>query len=210
MASLLFIFSCMQKIFLTSILFLSMIGSAIAADIDPIAQTKALLDQYSARVKSLEAENTILREEMRKAGIKIPLSAYSGVVQTNTVPVVIDTPISTGSTSVITGTTAPVVTTSGEINFSEIEKVHGSVYTGFIKRIISEWDKVRDAYLMPKDAHIGGYEFVVQGNLDHVYIDIIYTGSTGSGIYDAKLLYQFDKTTFARKLIGFFEYNPAT
>lgn len=137
-----------------------MIGSAIAADIDPIAQTKALLDQYSARVRSLEAENAILREEMRKAGIQIPLSAYSGVVQTNTTPV-IDAPIATGTTSTVTGTVLPVVTTSGEINFSEIEKVHGILYTGFIKRIISEWDKVRDAYLMPKDAHIGGYEFVV-------------------------------------------------
>ncbi len=47
--------------------------------------------------------------------------------------------------------------------------------------------------------------------MDHVYVDIIYTGSvTGTGIYDAKILYQFDKTTFARKLIGFFEYNPTT
>lgn len=186
-------------------------GSAIAADIDPIAQTKALLDQYSARVRSLEAENAILREEMRKAGIKIPLSAYSGVVQTNNIPVVSDTPIATATTSTVTGTTLPVVTTSGEINFSEIEKIHGPVYTGFIKRIISEWDKVRDAYLMPKNAHIGGYELVVTGALDHVFVDIVYTGSiTGTGIYDAKILYQFDKKTFARKLIGFFEYNPTT
>ncbi len=200
----------MQKILLTSILFLSLLGSAIAADIDPIAQTKALLDQYSARVRSLEAENTILREEMRKAGIKIPLSAYSGVIQTTTSPISGDTPIATGTTSTVTGTTAPVLTTSGEINFSEIEKTHGPTYTGFIKRIISEWDKVRDAYLMPKNAHIGGYEFVAQGDLDHVYIDIVYTGSTGSGIYDAKLLYQFDKKTFARKLVGFFEYDSTT
>lgn len=46
---------------------------------------------------------------------------------------------------------------------------------------------------------------------DHVFVDIIYTGSlSGTGIYDAKILYQFDKKTFARKLIGFFEYNAKT
>ncbi len=168
----------MQKILLASILFLSMIGSAIATDVDPIAQTKALLDQYSARVKSLETENAILREEMRKAGIKIPLSAFSGMVQTNTVPVIGNTPIATGATSTTTGSRLPVSTTSGEINFSEIEKVHGPVYTGFMKRITTEWDKVRDAYLMPKNAHIGGYELVVTEALDHVFVDIIYTGST--------------------------------
>ena len=39
----------------------------------------------------------------------------------------------------------------------------------------------------------------------------MYTGSiAGTGFYDAKILYQFDKTTFARKLIGFFEYNSKT
>ena len=41
-----------------------MIGSTFAADIDPIVQTKLLLDQYSARVKMLESENKLLREEM--------------------------------------------------------------------------------------------------------------------------------------------------
>lgn len=29
-------------------------------------------------------------------------------------------------------------------------------------------------------------------------------------MYDAKILYQFDRTTYARKLIGFFEYNTTT
>jgi hypothetical protein len=58
------------------------------------------------------------------------------------------------------------------------------------------------AYSLPKTARIGGYEFVQTGALDHVFVDIIYTGSlTGTGIYDAKILYQFDKTTYARKLI---------
>jgi hypothetical protein len=42
-----------------------------------VTQMKSILDQYAFRIKSLEAENAILKEEIRKAGIKIPLSAYS-------------------------------------------------------------------------------------------------------------------------------------
>lgn len=141
----------MQKILLTSILFLSFIGSVVAVDIDPIAQTKLLLDQYSARVKFLEAENAILREEMMKAGIKIPLSLFSGALQTNLTTPVVVAPVATGTTT----TGSITVTTSGEVSYSYIEKTHGMLYVGFIKRIISEWDKVRDAYAMPKLAHIG-------------------------------------------------------
>ena len=108
-------------------------------------------------------------------------------------------------------TPTPSVTASGEISVATIEKLHGTSYAGFIKRIISEWDRVRDAYAMPKGARIGGYEFVATGSLDHVFVDIDYTGSTsGTGMYDAKILYQFDRTTYARKLIGFFEYNTTT
>lgn len=200
----------MQKIVFISILFFSLIGSVFAIDADPIAQTKLLLDQYSIRVKTVEAENAMLREEMRKAGIKIPLSLYTNAIQTGiatTVPVMATSgTISTGATTIV-----PPVVVSGEISYSYIEKTHGMIYAGFIKRIISEWSKVRDAYAMPKNATIGWYEFVTTGALDHVFVDITYTGSvTGTGLYDAKILYQFDKTTFARKLIGFFEYNPKT
>lgn len=67
-------------------MFLSSVGNVFALDIDPITQTKLLLDQYAARVKFLESENSILREEMRKAGIQIPLSVYSGAIQTTSVP----------------------------------------------------------------------------------------------------------------------------
>lgn len=194
----------MKKIFLSSVLFLSIVGSAFAADVDPIIQTKLLLDQYSARVKMLEAENKLLREEMWKAGIKIPLSVFNAAVNS-------------GSTS--TGTVAPPISTipatpvtaSGEFSVASIEKTYGTSYAGFIKKIITDWDKVRDAYVMPKWAYIGGYEFVNTGALDHVFVDIMFTGSvSASGMYDAKILYQFDKTTFARKLIGFFEYNKTT
>ena len=67
----------MRKIILLVLLLVSSLANVTAADLDPIAQTKALLDQYSARVKYLEIENAILREEMRKAKIQIPLSLFS-------------------------------------------------------------------------------------------------------------------------------------
>jgi len=195
----------MQKIVLSIMLCLSFFGSVFAVDVDPIAQTKQLLDQYALRVSVLEKENAILREEISKAGIKIPLSAFSGIVQTAQ-------PIVSSTGTVATGvTTKPPVTSSGEFSTEMIAQTYGASPAGFIKRIVGEWDKVRDAYSLPKSARIGGYEFVASGALDHVFVDIIYTGSiSASGMYDAKILYQFDKTTFARKLIGLFEYNPTT
>jgi hypothetical protein len=207
----------MRKIFSLALILIASLSIVSAADLDPITQAKALLDQYSSRVRSLEAENSILREEMRKAKIQIPLSLFSWAIQTGTSSTIPD--IST-SIVVITWSVTPVVSTtpavppvtgSGEVSFANIEKTHGSSFVGFIHRIITEWDKVRDAYAMPKGARIGGYELVQSGALDHVFVDIVYTGSiSGTGIYDAKILYQFNKTTYARKLIGFFEYNVST
>lgn len=157
--SLIFYFSLMKKILLVSILFLSSIGSVFALDIDPITQTKLMLDQYAARVKFLESENSILREEMRKAGIQIPLSVYSGAIQTNTVssPVTGDISVVTPSTgNTITGTLATTTTDiSADEMIANIEKIHGAIYAGFVRRIVGEWTKVRDAYAMPVDAHIG-------------------------------------------------------
>jgi hypothetical protein len=146
------VLSTMQKLVLISIVFLSFIGSAFALDTDPIAQTKLLLDQYSVRVKTLENENAILREEMRKAGIQIPLSLFSGAIQTTVSTGSTVTPGTTTGTTVSTGV---IATTSGEVSYSAIEKTYGATYAGFIKRIISEWSKVRDAYAMPKNAYIG-------------------------------------------------------
>jgi hypothetical protein len=42
-----------------------------------VTQMKIILDQYAAKIKYLEVENAVLREEVRKAGIQIPLSAFS-------------------------------------------------------------------------------------------------------------------------------------
>jgi hypothetical protein len=48
-----------------------------------ISQTKAMLDQAGARIRALEAENTILKTEISKAGIKIPLTEFSGAIVGN-------------------------------------------------------------------------------------------------------------------------------
>jgi hypothetical protein len=115
----------MQKIVLAIILFTSLIGSVVAVDADPITQAKLLLDQYSSRVKFVENENAILREEMRKAGIKIPLSLFSGAILSNglTGSVVVPTSIvQTGS--VVTNTVIAPVVTSGEVSYSNIEKTY--------------------------------------------------------------------------------------
>jgi hypothetical protein len=203
----------MRKILLIVLVLSTLMAHVSATESDPIAQAKTLLDQYAAQVKYVQSENAILREEMRKAGIKIPLSAFSGIVQTAI-------PVATGSIMTASGTpqmstvlpapVAPVIV-SGEVSFVLFERTYGTAYTPFVKRIISDWDKIVSAYALPKTARIGGYEFVQTWALDHVFVDIVYTGSvTGTGIYDAKILYQFDKTTYARKLIGYFEYNKAT
>ena len=62
---------------------------------------------------------------------------------------------------------------------------------------------------MPTASYIGRYEFITGATDDHVFVDIIYRGhATGSTVYDAKLLYQYNTGTYQRKLIGFFEYSP--
>lgn len=56
-----------------------------AVTIDPqstLSQVNLLISQYEARIKQLEAENSVLRYEMAKAGIKIPLTDYSGAIAT--------------------------------------------------------------------------------------------------------------------------------
>lgn len=92
---------------------------------------------------------------------------------------------------------------------AQLQTQYGADVGGFIARIQTEWKDIRNAYKLPENANIGGYEFVQKDANDHVFVDIVFgTGTTG--IYDAKILYQYDKSTFKRKLIGFFEYNTTT
>lgn len=118
----------MRKLLLVLIVLISSFTTTLAADLDPIVQTKAVLDQYSARVKYLEAENMILREEMRKAGIKIPLALFSGAIQTDSLSVSSTKPqppstvVGTGMSN--TGVVIPTLTASGEVSFINIEKIY--------------------------------------------------------------------------------------
>lgn len=171
-----------------------------------ISDLTLLIDQYNARIHQLEAENQVLKNEMVKAGIKIPLDAFSGAIAVP-LPTKV-TPISTGNIS--PATVSPVASTvSSEVVMKNVSLQYGSGVAGFINRIHTEWSAIRDAYNLPKTASIGGYEFIMSGNADNVFVDIMYPTSTG-GIYDAKILYQFEKQTFKRKLVGFFEYNRTT
>ena len=53
-------------------------GTAQTLDADSmVTQMTTIINQYGNRIKALEQENAILRNEIMKAGIQIPLSAYS-------------------------------------------------------------------------------------------------------------------------------------
>jgi hypothetical protein len=78
-----------------------------------------------------------------------------------------------------------------------------------VSRIQKDWESIRAHYKFPENAKIAGYEFVQSEPRDHVFVDIV-IGTGTTGVYDIKILYQFEKTEFKRKLIGIFEYNPAT
>ncbi len=206
-------FTMRKIILLTLCLFLPLGTFAEATNTDTdviISQMKAILDQYGARVKALEAENAILRNEMMKAGIKIPLSAFSGAIITTVSPA---TSVATGSpASSSTGSTPTVSSSTGVSDevFVTISKQHSPRYASFIQKVRSDWPGILSAYKLPQTAFIWGYEFVKQGNDNHAFVDIVFSGTTVSGVYDAKILYEYHTGTYQRKLVGFFEYNKAT
>jgi hypothetical protein len=75
--------------------------SLFAESIDPqaaLTQVNLLVAQYEARIKQLEAENSVLRYEMVKAGIKIPLTDYSGAIIGNLPTTLTGVVSKTGST----------------------------------------------------------------------------------------------------------------
>lgn len=159
------------------------------SDLSPtqlVAQMQTLLNQYSEKIRILEAENNMLRNLMAKNEIQIPLEEYNKILN---------------STGVITS--APTVLGAAGIAFSELSDLQ----KWFITQIKLDWNDIRAAYSMPSDAQIGGYEFVKNDKGNNVFVDVIYGNWTPEWAWNAKLLYEFDKTTFKRKLIGFFEYD---
>ncbi len=200
----------MTKILLALLILLSPLALAaettVSTDADGmVTQMKAILDQYAVRIKTLEVENNILREEMRKAGIKIPLSVYA--------PAILQTP----STSTKTGATTPppVSTSTGTVVTSSvvvdnIATQYGTRYAGFVGKIHTDWAGIQWAYKLPATSYIGGYEFVKQGADNHTFVDIIYDAKTATGTYDAKILYEYNTGTYQRKLVGYFEFDRST
>jgi hypothetical protein len=96
-----------------------------------------------------------------------------------------------------------------DTTLTEITAKYGKDTAGFIARAHKDWTAIQSAYSLPKDARIAGYEFVQSGALDHVFVDIV-VGTGTTGIYDMKMLYQFERTEYKRKLIGLFIYDTAT
>ena len=116
-----------------------------------ITDLNSLISQYESQLKYLQAENSVLRNEISKAGIKIPLSEFSGAVSVTT-------------PTTVTGTTTTTTTrsVSGEFDaaLGNIETAHGKKYRGFIAGITPNWSAIKNAYKLPEDASILGYEFV--------------------------------------------------
>jgi hypothetical protein len=165
-----------------------------------LADLNLLIAQYETRIKQLQSENAVLKYEMAKAGIQIPLWNLSWA----TIP--LPTSIATGTTSPAGG--APVDLVSANISLSGITTQYGKDVAGFISRINREWAGIKAAYALPTNARLAGYEFVQTGWLDHVFADIV-VGTGTTGIYDIKILYQYEKSEYKRKLIGVFDYNPS-
>jgi hypothetical protein len=129
----------MHRILLAILILLSPLALAaettVSSDADGmVTQMKAILDQYAVRIKTLEVENNILREEMRKAGIKIPLSVYSpAILQTPT------TSTKTGTTTALPANTATGTVVTPAVVVDNIAAQYGTRYAGFVAKIRTDW-----------------------------------------------------------------------
>ncbi len=189
------------------------ISSAIAlTPPDPssaLSTLNILISQYESRIKQLEAENVVLRNEMVKAGIKIPLSEYSGALVT-------EAPTSPAINSIIPqaqtwNTLSGVISSTGVSSVSPtlatlLPEQYGKDVSEFVKKITNDWKSIKDFYKFNSWSKIAGYEFVQSGANDHVFVDIV-IGSGTTGVYDMKILYQFEKSEYKRRLLGIFDYN---
>lgn len=173
-----------------------------------LSELGLLIAQYETRIKQLQAENAVLRLEMAKAGISIPLIDLSGsTIPLPTTAPVLDTPQSSSAGTIVV---APSLQTGSSITMTtltEITTKYGKDTAGFISRINQDWAGIKSNYSLPANSRLAGYEFIQTGSMDYVFADII-VGTGTVGIYDTKILYQFEKSEYKRKLIGIFDYNP--
>lgn len=176
--------------------------SNLANPTDLVKQMQTLLSQYNERIRVLEAENQLLRNLMAKHEIQIPLEDYTRLMT---------------STGTITAAPALNSATTGTTDLAKQSAQNTAITAsvtplqkGFIDQINKDWTGIRGAYQFPENSWIGGYEFVKNAAGNNVFVDIVYGGGTADGAYNAKLLYEFDKQTFKRKLLGLFIYNSET
>jgi hypothetical protein len=171
---------------------------------DTLSELNLLIAQYEARITKLQAENAVLRYEMAKAGISIPLTDLSGA----TLPI----PTALPKNTVSSGTwvpASPTISTTTQSTLPEITTKYGKDVAGFISRINQDWAGIKSNYKFPSNARLAGYEFVQTGSLDYVFADIV-VGTGTVGIYDIKILYQFEKSEYKRKLIWIFQYSATS
>ncbi len=210
----------MKKILLSLICIGCLVGQGYAVEdtssgANLVAELNKIMSQYETQLKSLQAENNILRNEVAKAGIKIPLSDFSWAIGETQKPITTITGTTASGKILIRRTPVTKVTTqttvSGEITaaLNKVEKENWARYRGFIENIIPNWTAIKSAYKLKNEWIIAGYEFVKKWNDDHVFVDIAYDGA-GTGVYDVKILYQYHTGTYARKLIWLFEFNRTT
>lgn len=80
-------------------------GTGALSTEDTLKQLILIVSQYDARIKVLETENGILKTEIMKAGIKIPMTDFTGAVMVS----------QTGTTipaTYLTGILSPVQSTA--------------------------------------------------------------------------------------------------
>jgi hypothetical protein len=158
--------------------------TAVSELVEAIANLRSIIAQNEARISALESENSTLRSTLESRGL------LSG---SGRIPAFVD---------------PRVPLDSSEANLITISSQYSEKYAGMIRRMQNEWEAVRTNYQFPKMALIGQYEFVDTGAVNAVFVDIIFSGGTLSGSYDAKLLYSYDSVSFERKLIGLFIFDP--
>lgn len=180
-----------------------------------IEELNKIMTQYETQLKSLQVENALLRNEVSKAGIKIPLSEFPGAAvetqtwtksETNTWIVASDT---VAVQKAKADKVAETISWEFHIALDKIEKENWARYRGFIETITPAWPAIKNAYKLKGTGILAWYEFVKKWNDDHVFVDIAYEWAW-TWVYDVKILYQYNTGTFARKLIGLFEYNRTT
>lgn len=182
----------LHRVVTTSLLILVPFAGFAATNTDLISDLQKVLDQYKERIQQLEAENALLQKVMAENGIQIPLGEYMNAMNMTG---------ATTTTGALIGNTSSV--SSSTVDLSSLP----SDYRGFIEQIHKNWEGIKWAYNLDSTAKIAWYEFVQSGNYDHVFVDILYDKKTTAWAYNIKILYQYDKTTFARKLIGLFEFS---